>query len=527
MIQSYKKKPTLQEKYDTIIIGSGMGGLATAAILAKEGQKVLVLERHYTAGGFTHIFKRKGYEWDVGIHYIGDVQRDKSILKKLFDYVSNGDLKWEDMGDVYDKIIIGNKQYDFVKGVRNFKKQMITYFPEEEQAINKYVDTVFEAVKASKNYYISKTLSTIPNAIAGGFLRKPFYKYSDKTTYEVLREITDNEELIKVLTGQYGDYGLPPKQSSFSMHASVARHYFDGGSYPIGGSSQIVKTIDPVIEAGGGTILVSAEVDEVLINKGKAIGVQMKDGKQILAKNIISNAGLITTYNKLLPTSIVKKYQLKKHLQTVNPSVAHVSLYIGLEGTPEELQIPKTNYWVYPAKGDHDTCVHNYLEDLSKPFPVVYMSFPAAKDPDWKNRYPGKSAIDIITLVPYEMFEKWKETSWKKRGDDYEEIKEQIAQRLLKELYKQLPQVEGKIKHYELSSPLTTEHFVNYQKGEIYGLDHSPSRFRQPFLKPKTPIKNFYLTGQDIVTAGIGGALFSGVLSATAVTGKNLLKKVL
>ena len=86
-------------------------------------------------------------------------------------------------------------------------------------------------------------------------MRKPFYKYSDKTTYEVLREITDNEELIKVLTGQYGDYGLPPKQSSFSMHASVARHYFDGGSYPIGGSSQIVKTIDPVIEAGGGTYI--------------------------------------------------------------------------------------------------------------------------------------------------------------------------------------------------------------------------------------------------------------------------------
>lgn len=527
MIQSYKKKPTLQENYDTIIIGSGMGGLATAAILAKEGQKVLVLERHYTAGGFTHIFKRKGYEWDVGIHYIGDVQRDKSILKKLFDYVTNGDLKWEDMGDVYDKIIIGDKQYDFVKGVKNFKKQMIAYFPEEEQAINTYINTVFKAVKTSKNYYISKTLSPVSNALAGVFLRKPFYKYSDKTTYEVLRGITDNEELIKVLTGQYGDYGLPPKQSSFSMHASVARHYFEGGSYPIGGSSQIVKTIDPVIEAGGGTILVSAEVEEVLINKGKAIGVQMKDGKQILAKNIISNAGLITTYNKLLPASIVKQYQLKKHLQTVKPSVAHVSLYIGLEGTPEELQIPKTNYWVYPEKGDHDTCVHNYLEDLSQPFPVVYMSFPAAKDPDWKNRYPGKSAIDIITLVPYEMFEEWKQTSWKKRGDNYEQLKEKIAQRLLKELYKQLPQVEGKINYYELSTPLTTEHFINYEKGEIYGLDHSPSRFRQSFLKPKTPIKNFYLTGQDIVTAGIGGALFSGVLSGTAVTGKNILKKIL
>ena len=135
MIQSYKQKPRLQETYDTIIIGSGMGGLTTAAILSKEGQKVLVLERHYTAGGFTHIFKRKGYEWDVGIHYIGEVQRENSMLKKLFDYVTDGELKWADMGEVYDRIIIGDKSYDLVKGLENFKKQLIDYFPEEKDAI--------------------------------------------------------------------------------------------------------------------------------------------------------------------------------------------------------------------------------------------------------------------------------------------------------------------------------------------------------------------------------------------------------
>ncbi len=193
---------------------------------------------------------------------------------------------------------------------------------------------------------------------------------------------------------------------------------------------------------------------------------------------------------------------------------------------PEELGIPKCNYWVYPEKGDHDRCVENYLEDLSQPFPLVYLSFPSAKDPDWSNRYPGKSTIDVITLIPYETFEAWKNTPWKKRRDDYEAKKEEIAQRLLKEVYKQLPQVEGKINCYELSSPLTTEHFINYEKGEIYGLDHSPSRFRQPFLKPRTPIKNFYLTGQDIVTAGVGGALFSGVLTTMAMTGKNVLKRI-
>ncbi len=527
MIQSYKKKSLLQEKYDTIIIGSGMGGLATAAILAKEGQKVLVLEKHYTPGGFTHVFKRKGYEWDVGIHYIGEMQRDTSLLKKLFDYITDGELKWADMGDVYDKVVIGDEHFDFVKGVKNFKKQLITYFPEEERAINDYVDLIFKAVKTSKNYYISKAISPIWDTLFGKFFKSPFYKYSDKTTHEVVSSLTNNETLIKVLTAQYGDYGLPPKQSSFVMHASVVRHYFDGGSFPIGGSSQIVKKVDPIIAASGGTILVSAEVEEVIIEKNTAVGVRMKDGKEFRTTNIISNAGIMTTYNKLLPSKIVEKHRLKEHLKKVKRSVAHASLYIGLEGTPEELDIPKTNYWVFPKENDHDTCINNYLKDLSQPFPLVYLSFPSAKDPDWSDRYPGKSTIDVITLIPYETFEEWAGTSWKKRGEIYENKKEEIAQRLLKEVYKQLPQVKGKVNCYELSTPLTTEHFVNYEKGEIYGLDHSPSRFRQSFLKPRTPIKNFYLTGQDIVTAGVGGALFAGVLTSMAITGKNVLKKIL
>ena len=252
------------------------------------------------------------------------------------------------------------------------------------------------------------------NKIIGKYLKNPFYKFSDKTTDEVLRALTNNETLIKVLSGQYGDYGLPPKQSSFSMHASVARHYFDGGSFPIGGSSQIVKTIDPVITNSGGTILVSAEVEDIIIEKNTAIGVQMKDGKLIKAKNIVSNAGIMTTYNTLLPSTTVIKHKLKEQLQKIKPSVAHVSLYIGLEGSPEELQLPKTNYWIYPAEGDHDTCVKRYLTDLSQPFPMVYLSFPSAKDPDWSNRYPSKSSIDIITLMPFETFKKWSDTSWKK-----------------------------------------------------------------------------------------------------------------
>ena len=207
MVESYKKIIDFDYNYDAIIIGSGMGSLTTAALLAKEGKKVLVLERHYVAGGFTHVFKRKGYEWDVGIHYIGEVQNLNSPIRKMFDYVSDNNLKWEDMGEIYDRIVIGDKTYDFVKGVENFKNKLNSYFPDDSEAIKNYIQMVFDCNKSMKGFYIEKALPSFISSLLGYFIRKKYLQYSSKTTYEVISSLTKNEELIKVLTAQYGDYG--------------------------------------------------------------------------------------------------------------------------------------------------------------------------------------------------------------------------------------------------------------------------------------------------------------------------------
>lgn len=526
MAKSYKQNPTIEASYDVIFIGSGMGSLAGASILSKEGMRVLILEQHYTPGGYTHVFTRKSFEWDVGIHYIGEMQREQSAMFKVFDYITDDNLKWADMGEVYDRIFLGEKHYDLVKGVEPFKRQLKSYFPEEASAIDAYVDLIFKAGRTVGPFYMSKALPPLISAVVGPFLSRGFHKFSDQTTYEVLRKLTSNEDLIRVLCGQYGDYGLPPKKSSFSMHATVVRHYFDGGSYPVGGSSQIIKAIEPLIEASGGMILVKAPVKEVTIENNRAIGVELEDGKTIRAKQIVSGAGIVTTYKNLLPQPVVRQHKLREQLTRVNPSACHVCLYLGLKGTPEELGLPKTNYWLYPEKGDHDACVENYLENPEEEFPVVYISFPASKDPDFQNRYPGKSTIDIITLVPYALFERWEGSTWMNRGKEYEALKARLTERLIERLLEHFPHVKNKIQHKELSTPLSTSFFTRYEKGEIYGVDHSPSRFRQKFLQPRTPIKNFYLTGQDTVTAGIGGALFSGLLTASAMTGTNFMKKI-
>jgi phytoene dehydrogenase-like protein len=105
--------------FDVIVVGSGIGGLGTAATLAKAaGLRVLVLERHYTAGGFTHVFHRPGFEWDVGVHYVGQVHRRDSQPAALFDYLTEGRLSWNAMPEVYDRVDIDELSFDYVSGRR-------------------------------------------------------------------------------------------------------------------------------------------------------------------------------------------------------------------------------------------------------------------------------------------------------------------------------------------------------------------------------------------------------------------------
>jgi len=128
----------LNGNYDAIVIGSGIGGLTCARSLSAMGKKVLVLEQHYTAGGFTHAYSREGYEWDVGVHYIGDVGYP-TITRNLFDFVSNNQLKWAAMDPVYDRIFLGEKSYDLIAGKQAFANELKTQFPNEKKAIDDYL----------------------------------------------------------------------------------------------------------------------------------------------------------------------------------------------------------------------------------------------------------------------------------------------------------------------------------------------------------------------------------------------------
>ena len=508
------------EKFDSIIIGSGIGGLCAAALLGIKGKRVLVLEKHFKIGGWTHTFKRKGYEWDVGIHYIGQVHRPTSPVRKLFDIISDGQLQWSQMDDNYDRIIFPDKSYNFVAPRSRFIEDMIKYFPKEERAILKYIDLLDSVAKSSRSYFSQKAFTGFLDKISYPLMTRKFFKYSDKTTLDVLKSLTDDNKLIGVLTGQWGDYGLPPSRSSFAMHSFVARHYLDGANYPTGTSRKIAETISDLIEKNGGSLYVNAPVKSIEVNKGKATGVVMDNGEIIRSRSIISNAGVFNTVNRLLNHNKSNSI-LSNQMKNIRQTKSYVCLHLGLNKPAEDLEVKNTNLWIY-SDYDHDKAVQNYLDNPKSDFPVVYVSFPSAKDDKLIKEHPNKVTLEAITLSRMSWYKKWEHLDWKKRGSEYEEDKKRLSKRILDVIEKHVGGLKGNIAHQELSTPLTVRDLANYTKGEMYGIDHSPDRFRQRWLRPQSSTKNLYFVGQDITTVGVSSALFSGLLTASTVLGQNL-----
>ena len=507
---------------DVIVVGSGIGGLTTAGLLAKAGKRVLVLEQHYIAGGTTHSFEERGVEHETGLHYIGNIKKRKPIL----DLISYNPINWcklgwerEDNRDVYDEIFIGDKQYEFEAGEQNIKRYLMERFPDvSEKSFDRYFNLIKKVAKKDL-FFISKVF---PYKFLAKFLswfETDYEFYCRESAYNIVKKIFNNEELISVLFGQFGDYGITPKKASFFIHASIVNHYLDGGWYPVGGTGVIANQICKTIKHYGGEVLVGKKVQKILVGDYGVYGVKMENTDIIYAPEVVSATGIKNTFTKLVPP-LPKTQVYRDMLQHIGPSVQHMYCFVKLDGSPRELNLRSSNFWIYPH-GDYDKLIPEFLDDpLNAPMPL-FMGFSCMKDSEWGDKYPGVSNAIILTEAKKEWFEEWEDKKCMKRGKDYEGFKNQIGERMLEEgLFRFYPELREKVLHCDIGTPLSTQFYLNACDGESYGLDMNSYRLTKAVdLRPTTNIRGLYLTGQDICSLGVTGAMMAGVLTANVIAG--------
>ena len=501
--------------WDDIVIGSGMGGMTAAALLAKMGRRVLVLEQHYTPGGFTHAFPRGKYVWDVGVHAIGEVTRH-SLSGRLLEHLTDGRLKWSSLGSVYEEFHFpGDFRIDFPDNPAQFRQNLVDAFPDEEEAIDAYLGQVREIGGAMRGFYMSRAAPKRLIPAVQWLLARKAQKALGQTVQEVIEGLTDNLKLRTLFTAQWGYYGAAPSRASFAVQALVTKHFLHGGYYPVGGSRQIALTLLQTVADAGGWTRILADVDEILIEGGRAVGVRLENGEEIRAQRVVSAAGIVSTIRRLLPEPY-RDQPWAHETEQLTPGPAHVCLYLGFKGDIRQAGASAANKWFYNTWNVEEEVWTLDADGSLGTAPVLYCSFPSLKDPEHD---PGPDQLhtgEVVTFVPWSLFEKWQDTKWKKRGDDYEALKKQYEETLLEQFLERMPGLRPMLDHVELSTPASTQTFCRPIAGSIYGLEPTPERFDNSWLRPRSPIQGLYFGGSEAAMVGVMGAMLGGVLAVAA-----------
>lgn len=500
---------------DTLIIGSGAGGLSAAVCLSRAGQKVLVLEQHYVPGGWCHSFYLNGHRFSPGVHYMGLLDEGDSTSQLYEGLGIANDLVFFRMNPAaYEHCRIGDEHIDMPASFDALYETLAQRFPHEKKGLKKYLTLV-------KN--VADEIQLIPKMdgfwdnVTIAYRTRHMGKYGLFSLKRVIDWHIKDPLLKAVLNVQCGDHGLPPSKVSFPIHCVVMNHYFNGGFYPMGGGGGIVKAMTNAIKKYGGEIRTQQSVKRILVEsnkKKKAIGVELANGEIIKAKRILSNADPTKTFNMVGKENLSKKLQTK--LSQTRYSVTALFLFLTVDMDVRKAGMDSGNIWYLQHEDLEKLYSEMTVDDhvQGEEFPACFISCPTLKDPlSYDGHY---HTIEVVTYIEYKSFR-----ALVNMGDfnsaEYPKYKERIKEKLLNSVEKVLPGVRSHIVQAELGTPLTSEFYINGTDGNVYGTEKN---FKQTVLfsfTPKTEIENLFMCGASILAHGVAGAANSGVQTAAKI----------
>ena len=508
-----------ENKYDTLIIGSGLGGLLCGYILSREGMRVCITEKNMNPGGALQTFRRKGIDFDTGIHYIGGMDEGQT-LNRYFKYFGlTGNLRLGRMNkDKFDVIAFNDAEYPLAQGFDNFIDQLLPSFPDEKGSLQSYIEKLETISKSFPLYNLENP--KIGHAEEIYRLQSAYHYYhSLASTIHHPSSIIHHPSsilhpqvpLCSVLAGNNFLYAGNKEKTPLHIPALINHSFISSAWKTIGGSKQIADLLIKSIENFGGVVRTNCKVTGIL-RTGAGFTVTTESNEQFSGNRLISGIHPARTIEMMDPPIFRKVYSSR--IRNLANTTGSFALYIVLkDNTFKYLDFNyyfhrTKNVWYEPGKGR---------------WPAGYMLY----TPAYEETSNFAKSLVIMTYMDFKEVLKWENSTTGKRDDGYYEFKEEKANQLISLAEKQFPGLRSKIDFIETSTPLTWRDYTGTPGGSMYGIQkdyHDPSGTS---VFPKTRIPGLFFTGQNVNLHGALGVTIGSVMTCSEILGyEYILKKI-
>ncbi len=496
----------IDNTFDVIIIGAGLGGLSCAATLAKNGKKVLVIEKHDKVGGYATAFTREDYKFDASLHNIGPIY---GALKEIFDDLGLLEKINYIPFNNFQRIIFPDHNIDIPKGIDNFVEYLIKEFPDEKQGMKQLFEDIKHVRKGFDEFeYLS--LSGNPEDMINPMMAvqyPQFVELAQVSFGEMMDKYIKDEKLKGILGNIWWYFGVPPSTIASLLYSVQTVGYIEHGGGNIEGTSQSLSdALEEIIISNHGRVILDTEVKKILLEEKKAEAILTDQGEIFYSDLIISNLGAKNTLKISDEEQIKKRY--KRKVDNQEASLSALQLYLGLDCDPKELGMKDHTFTVFSSY-DHNENFNNIINgEYDKTFfcCLNYSYFDKTTAPE------GKGILNIFSLDHMKNWEGLSENQYKIK-------KEKVIQMILKKAEKYLPDLSKHIVVKELGTPRTMHRYTFNPEGSIYGPSLIVEQAGMLRLQSITPVKGLFLVGSSIYPGGG----YPSVISSGYKTAKTIL----